>query len=301
MAEQGNIKNYRKDKGFEIIPRDFLQDDQLSLQAIGLLSNLQSYPDTWVLHKTEVYKRFKKNGKTSVANAWEELVKEQYIVQLRRRNGKKWDYVYYFNLERFTDEQVKELEEQEQAVSMSFRFSEAQKNSQKSWASENEKPKMGIPKSEDKKDNIQESTQRDTTQNNLESLESLELREEEEEKEYITRAREGNFAYEILSDYFREKLIDERTIDKIIGHLIHYKLDIFSLENVEKQFNHMMQKEVSGQRIYDFPYYFANGLKDLTRQSKVSNNYLRERLLRIEQNKRQNPTARFYNWLEDRD
>lgn len=300
MAEQGNIKNYNKDKGFEIIPRDFLQDDRLSLQAIGLLSNLQSYPDTWVLHKTEVYKRFKKNGKTSVANAWEELVEEKYIVQLRRRNGKKWDYVYYFNLERFTDEQVKELEVQEQAVSMSFRFSEAQKNSLKSSASENEKPKMGIPKAADKKDNIQENIHQNTTHDSPESLESLEFGEEEEEL-YITRARAENFAYEILSDFFREKEIDEPTINKIIGHLIHYKLDLFSLENVEKQFQHMMHKELSGQRIFDFPYYFANGLKDLTRQSRVSKKYLREKLQKIEQNKRENPNRRLYNWLEERE
>src|SRR5699024_6487008 len=123
-----NIKNYSKDKGFEIIPRGLLQHENLSLQAIGLLCNLQSYPEDWNLHKTELYTRFKKNKKTSVSNAWDELVNENYIVQLRRRDGKKWNYIYYFNLEPFTEDQVKEIEDAEQAKSMSFKTGNTEKN-----------------------------------------------------------------------------------------------------------------------------------------------------------------------------
>lgn len=107
----GNVKKYKKDKGYESINRNMLQDvDNLSLQAIGLLSNLTSMPESWTTYKTELYKRFAKNGRTSVQNAWNELVENKYIVQLRKRNGKKYDYIYYHSQEPFSSEDIKEIE-----------------------------------------------------------------------------------------------------------------------------------------------------------------------------------------------
>src|SRR5699024_12177600 len=89
----GNVKKFIKEKGYESLNRSMLQDeDNLSLQAIGLLANLTSYSDTWVIHKTELYNRFAKNKRKSVQNAWAELVENNYIVQLRKRNGSKYDY-----------------------------------------------------------------------------------------------------------------------------------------------------------------------------------------------------------------
>lgn len=35
-------------------------EKEISLQALGLLVNVMSYADTWDLHKTELYKRYKK-------------------------------------------------------------------------------------------------------------------------------------------------------------------------------------------------------------------------------------------------
>ncbi|MEK5217749.1 hypothetical protein [Psychrobacillus sp. FSL H8-0487] len=112
----GNVKRFTKSKGYESIDRSMLQDeDNLSLEAIGLLSNLVSYPDNWVLHKTELYKRFAKSKRNKVESAWNNLVEEKYIVQLRKRNGKKYDYLYYFATERFSDEEIREISKQEQA------------------------------------------------------------------------------------------------------------------------------------------------------------------------------------------
>src|SRR5699024_1182503 len=82
---------------------------ELSLQAIGLLVNLQSYPETWVISKSELYKRYSKNGKTSVANAWNELVENNFIVQFHKREGKTNQYVYYFSLTPFTENDIKEI------------------------------------------------------------------------------------------------------------------------------------------------------------------------------------------------
>ncbi len=45
-------------------------ENPISLEALGLLVNLLSYPSTWELHKTELYKRFSKNKESSVRTAW---------------------------------------------------------------------------------------------------------------------------------------------------------------------------------------------------------------------------------------
>ncbi|MCP3032339.1 hypothetical protein LF817_13405 [Halobacillus sp. A1] len=46
-----------------------ISDTSLSLKTLGLLVNLLSYPTTWELHKTELYKRFIKDGQKSVSTA----------------------------------------------------------------------------------------------------------------------------------------------------------------------------------------------------------------------------------------
>lgn len=110
----GNVKKYQRDKGYEPIRREMLQDeDNLSIEAMGLLCNLTSYPDTWEVHKTQLYRRFAKNGRRKIENAWNELVDERYIVQLRRRNGKLWEYIYYHSQVRFTNDEIREIEEKE--------------------------------------------------------------------------------------------------------------------------------------------------------------------------------------------
>jgi hypothetical protein len=84
-------------------------ENPISLQALGLLVNLLSYPTKWELHKTELYKRFAKNGEASVVTAWNDLMKANYIIEFKYRTGKKWDYVYYFRKVPFTAEEKAEI------------------------------------------------------------------------------------------------------------------------------------------------------------------------------------------------
>lgn len=81
----------------------------ISLEALGLLVNLLSYPSTWELHKTELYKRFAKHGERSVKAAWNDLMNANYIIEFRYRSGKKYEYVYYFRKVPFTDEEKAEI------------------------------------------------------------------------------------------------------------------------------------------------------------------------------------------------
>lgn len=122
------IKNITNEKPFEVIPRELLQScdkkrkdtdsKALSLQAIGLLCNLQSYPEDWEIHKTELYNRYEKNGRRQVQNAWNELVDSNYIVQFKVYNGNKLDYFYYFSVYPITENQIKELEKKHNSESL---------------------------------------------------------------------------------------------------------------------------------------------------------------------------------------
>jgi hypothetical protein len=84
-------------------------DNPISLESLGLLVNLLSYPTTWELHKTELYKRFGKNGRTSVNTAWSDLTDANYIIEFKYRSGKKYEYVYYFRKVPFTPEEKAEI------------------------------------------------------------------------------------------------------------------------------------------------------------------------------------------------
>lgn len=84
-------------------------ENPISLEALGLLVNLLSYPSTWELHKTELYKRFGKHGERSVKAAWNDLISANYIIEFRYRNGRKYEYVYYFRKVPFTNEEKTEI------------------------------------------------------------------------------------------------------------------------------------------------------------------------------------------------
>lgn len=101
----GIVKVYKQENPFEMIPRTTLQDSSISLQALGLLVNVCSYPDTWQIYKTELYKRFDKNKETSVRNAWKELIEAGYVMEKKYRKGRKWEYEYAIRTTPFTEEE----------------------------------------------------------------------------------------------------------------------------------------------------------------------------------------------------
>lgn len=91
------------------------RENPLSLEALGLLANLLSYPSTWELHKTELYTRFAFHGERSVKSAWNSLMKANYIIEFKYRKGKKNEYVYYFRKVPFTEEEKAQILENAKA------------------------------------------------------------------------------------------------------------------------------------------------------------------------------------------
>lgn len=161
----GNVKKFQKNKGYESLSRSMLQDtENLSLQAIGLLAYLTSLPDGWQVHKTELHKRFKMNGKTSVATAWDILIKQGYILQFKKRNGRSFDYSYYHFHEPFSEEDIKEIEKLEgykiwdgSGKSYSVKLDEVNKVSTSDFGKSN----LGSTKSADSKLITKEVTHKD--------------------------------------------------------------------------------------------------------------------------------------------
>lgn len=106
------------------------RENTISLEALGLLVNLLSYPSTWELHKTELYKRFAHHGERSVRAAWSSLMKANYIIEFRYRSGKKYEYVYYFRKAPFTEEEKAKI------------LDNARKEYGEIWGLQNEDPKL---------------------------------------------------------------------------------------------------------------------------------------------------------------
>lgn len=83
-----------------------LNENPIPLESLGLLVNLWSYNyDKFELNKTELYKRFAFHKETSVKRAWKYLIDTGYMIEFKYRVGKKWEYVYIFNITPYTEEQ----------------------------------------------------------------------------------------------------------------------------------------------------------------------------------------------------
>lgn len=108
------LKKWKIEKNYVEIPNETAKapENNISLQALGLIVNLWSYDiETWELHKTELYKRFVNNKETSVRNAWKELMDHKYIIEYKYREGKKWVYEYYYKITPFKDEEIASIYE----------------------------------------------------------------------------------------------------------------------------------------------------------------------------------------------
>lgn len=114
----------------------------ISLEALGLLVNLLSYPTKWELHKTELYKRFAKHGEKSVRTAWNDLVENNYIIEFKYRIGRKYEYVYYYRKVPFTQEEKAEI------------LDNAFKEYGEIWGLQNGDSKMETAKGRDNQNNI---------------------------------------------------------------------------------------------------------------------------------------------------
>lgn len=103
----GNVYKYKKDKGYESLPREMLQDNNMTWGARGLLGNIESLPDNYRIHKVKLYDMCPDKKKVT-ERYWNELVVNGYIIQFRKMSNRKSEYIYLFSSGKFTSEEVEE-------------------------------------------------------------------------------------------------------------------------------------------------------------------------------------------------
>jgi hypothetical protein len=135
------VKRVQLENQFVMIPNETARhcETEMSLEAGGILLNLTSYPETWELHKTELYKRYAKNKETSVRKAWNQLVELGYIIEYKYRVGRKWEYVYYVRVVPFSEAEKAQILET------------ARSEHSEIWGLDFKDPKMKTSKSSDNK------------------------------------------------------------------------------------------------------------------------------------------------------
>ena len=250
-----SIKKFSKSKGYESLPRELLQSDELPLEAIGLLCNLQSYPDSWILRKTELRKRFV-NSEKAVDRVWDILVEKGYILQFRRREGKKYIYQYFFNVEKFTLAEIQELlvtmykqgmllyhksikkgiespdeikgvlcltQDDKDKLDLSFwtsqkRNSKEMDNNNNFWTSENGKSNLEIPNTEDSR----------FTNNKLTNKKLTKTEEEEENKlnKRGTSQDDEQEKAQIIFEQARQLANDNPKLQTIMKYLYDQKVEL---------------------------------------------------------------------------
>ena len=89
----------KKDKNFTQLPNEFLRDENLSFNAIGMLSYLHSYPDDWDINLQWLLNQRKgREGKTVITRLLKELSDNGYLLKFQSRGKNGFGrYVYIFD------------------------------------------------------------------------------------------------------------------------------------------------------------------------------------------------------------
>lgn len=330
-----SIRRFSKSKGYESIPRELLQSKELTLEAIGLLCNMTSYPDTWILHKTELRKRFVNKEKV-VDRIWDELVQTGYIIQFRKRVGRSYTYQYFFNVEKFTLEEVQEMcdmmhqeefvlyhkamlkikeeiipykdfiyisEEDKEKLDLSYWTSQngnltKEDEINDSWGSQNGKSNMECPKQEGNRLTIKRLTNKmsHTTPTPKNDDDDNNIKQENGILEKLTRLVRENSDYRNLALTLRGADVSIDNVYEIIEYFETNK-GSFDKELVKQQLEWMQMKSTTDVGISDFGIYFIGGYKQRAETKNINSISSNEfdSLLGIDS---ELPHVPLYNWLE---
>ncbi|UDY80728.1 dNA replication protein [Geobacillus phage GR1] len=100
-----NIIKRRKTVQYAQIHNSPLQTLE-DIRSIGLIAHLMSLPETWEIRKMQLYSKF---GRAAISHAIKELEEKKHWIDIKYRNGKKNEHVYYISDIPFKDEEVEEL------------------------------------------------------------------------------------------------------------------------------------------------------------------------------------------------
>lgn len=270
----------------------------ISLEALGLLVNLWSYDvETWDLHKTELYKRYAKNKKTSVSSAWSELVKAKYIHEFKFRNGSKWEYVYFYRPEPFTDFEIEEMEQEtveEYGLDSTSDFQQLKFNSSKSTVQN-----VHISNTKSKQDSINEKQTKEK--------QTKKIIDDEQEPFEVNKISFKKFRQEFKENF--PDLFDDKTFYFIYEQMYKQELAVITYQEAVNQARYMRKRIDEGKlEIGDYAAYFVGGIKKKRTSERIALDNemiakaeieLKEKKEREEQERKKREIPAFYNWLEN--
>lgn len=327
--DSGLIVNASKGKGYESLSRNMLQDTNLSLEAIGLLANIQSYPDNWKLYKTELYRRFPKNKRKSIDRIWDELVRNGYIVQFRRRVGRQYIYKYIMSSEKYFKNDIIEIIKSEEEIGFLFYHKDMLKSEDMksidpldyiqlseidNWTVQNEHSNkdsdtndsstvpFGQSKVSSSKGTPSRSITKRSTINSLDDDDNIykdEYTQEISKLEKLNTFISDREDFKVLSQMLFESSVELEDISDIIEYF-HFNNDKFKIDVIRQQLKWMKQKTNEGVGISSFSKYFINGIEGRVKTGDMSDNFDVEEefysRLNIDRNL---PKVPLINWLNE--
>lgn len=325
MTKNTSFRNARK-KSFTQISNGLIGDKNITLEAKALLTIFLSNTEDWKIQMKEIITR-SKNGRDAHYRVLDELIEHGYIarVEVRNKNGKFENQEYIFSDDK--EEVIQEIKDVQQwgkenkkQIDITYCVKKEKKKRT------NKKEIEPLPENQDteiqdtdnrdsvnqyinntsKQNTNRDNTNRDNTNSsssskvdNQKKRNKTDIKKEEEEK--IINLCNSNVFYDVLRDFLKEKGKDRQTIIKTLLECQNRELELFTMEDIKNQYEHMMNKKHYGERIWDFAKYFAKGLKDLADQSKASKQYQQEKIREYElaMQKQQKRSSIYYNWLEN--
>lgn len=296
---------------------------ELSLQALGLLVNMWSYPvDKWVLHKTELYKRFTKNKETSVRSAFKELVSNNFMIEVKYRKNGRNEYDYIYRSYPFTEEEKAEymakLQEEYGEIS-TLDFQDLKNKTSKSGPQNQEIINTIQKKNGLKKDNTKEKKKDlnpfDSEYNPNSNMPNI--IDDEKDQEF----RVNIFAFKEFVKEFQEQysnVFDNEMYNAIYQQMHTQRLRIITTKEAVTQARYMQRRQDEGKlQVGDYAAYFVGGIKKkrtsehsallqrkidkMIKEQKAKNEReYRERIARGFRGETmyEGRSVPFYNWLE---
>lgn len=256
------------------------RENTISLEALGLLVNLLSYPSTWELHKTELYKRFAHHGERSVRAAWNSLMKANYIIEFRYRSGKKYEYVYYFRKAPFSDEEKAEILE------------DAKKEYGEIWGLQNEDPNLKTSKRRgNQKPLLKQDPELNTNNYNKDYIDDDIKRTSPSGEDSAVYNKHNDETINLVISNFRESTKEDLT-DRSYKAVVRKVVDKYNQGKINS-FRDYLATALAN-KIEELE---LRRMKDKAKQDLIANKKqnIEDRL----QNKLIDTKIPFYNWLEE--
>lgn len=100
------IIKVRKTANYVQVSNDAIQRKLKRADSIGILTYLISLPETWVIQKTDLMKRF---GRATTSHAFKELEDTGFLVSMKFREGQRNVWAYAISDIEFTEDQIIEM------------------------------------------------------------------------------------------------------------------------------------------------------------------------------------------------